>query len=90
MTTVEIVQFIKDVGVPVAMLAWFALRMEKKVDAMTESNNKVTASIDKNTEATNRTTDALQRVADALQRLDERNTPPLGIPAIVVPSGGKP
>jgi hypothetical protein len=56
-TTAEIVSLIKDVGVPVAMLVWFALRVERRLDAL------ISGQID--------SAKAMARVAAALEQVDD-------------------
>lgn len=71
MTTTEIVQLIKDVGVPVAMLVWFAIRVEKRLDSIAEL-------LTKNVEAQTKVAAALEQVDDHL----DRNTPAHGLPVV--------
>ena len=79
MTTAEVVQIIKDLGVPIAMLVWFAWRVEKKLDALADL-------LTKNVEAQAKVAAALEQVDDHL----DRHTPPLGtpVPAKLAAGGG--
>lgn len=76
MTTTEIVQMVKDVGVPVAMLVWFALRVEKKLDTIADL-------LTKNVESQAKVAAALEQVDDHL----DRHTPPMGTPLAPKPGG---
>lgn len=70
MTTAEIVSLIKDVGVPVAMLLWFALRVEKRLEALAAGQLAQT--------------EALTKVAKSLEQVDdhfERSGPHRVLPA---------
>ena len=62
-----IVALIKDVGVPIAMLVWFALRVERKLD---EINASHLASAEKSRETQIETAKALQRAASAMEQMD--------------------
>ena len=78
MTTTEIVQLVKDVGVPVAMLVWFAWRVEKKLDEIDKHQIDATAKIH---EGQLETAKQLARVAAALEQVDDivRERPPTPI-----------
>ena len=62
-----IVSLIKDVGVPIAMLVWFALRVERKLD---EINASHLAAMERGREAQIETAKALQRAASAMEQVD--------------------
>jgi hypothetical protein len=85
MTTAEIIQIVKDVGVPVAMLVWFALRVEKKLDEIDKHQVDATAKIHEGQLETAR---QLSRVASALEQVDDlvRERPPTPISTVVPPS----
>lgn len=74
MTTAEVVQIIKDLGVPIAMLVWFAWRVERRLDQIADL-------LVRNVEAQTKVAAALEHVDDHL----DRHTPPMGTPALVVP-----
>jgi hypothetical protein len=80
MTTAEMIQIVKDLGVPIAMLGWFAWRVERRLDAIADL-------LTRNIEAQAKVAAALEHVDDHLDR-HGGNTPPMGTPAPVGPKTG--
>ena len=64
-----IVGLIKDVGVPVAMLVWFALRVERKLDTLAAGQIEAT-------KAMTRVASALEQVDDHLEITGRHRIPP--------------